>query len=272
LNAGEAIQNSRARRRMMKERLIRLVSGLSVALLMILALAAWTETQPVSHEPRLITVTGDAQLRVIPDEVILTLGVETWDKDLDTATAQNDAIVKRVLALASDYGIDPEHIQTDYVSIEPRYRNGYYEERDFVGFFVRKTIVITLRDISKFEDLLADTLGAGVNYVHGIDFRTTDLRTHRDEARSLAIKAAHEKAAAMAGELSQTVGEPRLIREEHSGWWSSYSSWWGSHWGGTMAQNVIQEVASTALTGESSVAPGQISVNARVTVSFELSR
>jgi len=245
-----------------------LIAG--VALVLVLLLSAWTDNQPVSQEPRLITATGDAEVRVVPDEVILTLGVETWDKNLDVAKRQNDAIVARVLALTADYGIEPQHVQTDYVNIEPRYRNGYYEESDFIGYFVRKTIVITLRDLSQFEDLLTDALSAGVNHVQGIQFRTTELRKHRDEARALAIKAAREKAVALAGALGQKVGDPQTIREDRSGWWSGYGAWWGPRWGGAMAQNVIQEVASSALTGESSVAPGQISINARVTVTFVL--
>lgn len=256
-----------------------------IALLLIFSLAAWTrheraapapassvreDSQPTSSEPRLITVTGDAEVRVVPDEVILTLGVQTWDKNLQVAKRQNDAIVTRVLDLVAAHGIDPQHVQTSYIGIEPRYRNGYYEESDFIGFFVHKTVVITLRDLTKFEDLLAASLESGVNYVHGIQFRTTELRKHRDSARALAIGAAREKAVALAGELGQTIGDPQSIREEQSGWWSSYNAWWGSRWGSGMAQNVIQEAGAGAIAGEGSVAPGQISVKACVSATFEL--
>ena len=242
----------------------------SLALVLLLSLTAWTSSQSIPQETRTITVTGDAEVRVVPDEVLLTLGVQTWDKNLDKAKRQNDEIVAKVLALAAEYGIAPEHVKTDFVNIEPRYRNGYYEASDFIGYFVQKTIVITLRDLTRFEDLLAAALDTGVNYVHGIQFRTTELRKHRDEARALAIQAAQEKAIALAGELGQGVGEPASIREEHSSWWSGYNSWWSSRWGNTMAQNVIQEVGGGGLGGDSSVAPGQINVNARVSVTFEL--
>ena len=244
----------------------------STALLAILLLSAWTDNQPSSQEPRRVSVTGEAEVRVVPDEVILTLGVETWDKNLNLAKSRNDEIVKRVIALAGNYGIKPEHVQTDYFGVEPRYRDGYYEERDFIGYFVHKTIVITLHDLSRFEDLLSDALQAGVNYVHGIDFRTTELRKHRDEARALAIQAAKEKAIALSGELGQNVGDPLTIQEEQSGWWSSYGAWWGSRWGGGMTQNVIQEVGGASALADSSVAPGQIEITARVTVSFELTK
>jgi uncharacterized protein YggE len=256
----------------MKENMFRTVSVVGAALVVILTIVAWTDEQPAYQEPRLITVTGDAEVRVVPDEVILTLGVETWDKNMELAKRQNDEIVARVLALATDFGIAPEHIQTDYVGIEPRYRNGYYEERDFIGYFVHKTVEITLRDLEKFEDLLADVLEAGVNYVHGIQFRTTELREHRDEARALAIRAAKEKAEALAGELGQEVGDPILIQEVQSSWWSGYNSWWGSTWGNGMSQNVIQEIGTGALVGDGSLAPGQISVTARVSVTFQLTQ
>lgn len=254
----------------MEKTAIRVTGVIGIALILLLTLSAWGDSQSVSTDSRLITVTGDAEVRVVPDEVVLTLGIETWSKDLHVAKDQNDQIVADILALASDYGIDSQHVQTDYVSIEPRYRNGYYEESDFIGYFVRKSVVITLRDLTKFEDLLTDALDAGVNYVQGIQFQTTELREHRDEARALAIQAAEEKANALAEELGQRVGAPHTIQEVQSGWLSGYNAWWGSRWGGAMTQNVIQELDGVAWAGEGSLAPGQISVNARVSVTFEL--
>ena len=37
-------------------------------------------------------------------------------------------------------------------------------------------------------------LDAGANYIHNIDFRTSELRKHADQARALALEAAFEKA------------------------------------------------------------------------------
>jgi uncharacterized protein YggE len=256
----------------MKEKTLTLVL---IGLLAVLVLPAWNRGEtaaqvPAGETPRTVTVTGEAEVRVVPDEVILTLGVETWDKRMDTAKGENDRIVARVLALAAEYGVPAEHVQTDYVSIDPRYKNGYYEERDFIGYFVRKNVVITLRDLSQFEPLLAESLEAGVNYVHGVEFRTTELRKYRDEARALAVAAAREKAVALAGGLDEDVGAPLTIREEQAGWWSSYNAWWGGHWANGMSQNVIQEIGGVSAIADSSVAPGQIKVSARVSTTFQL--
>lgn len=91
------------------------------------------------------------------------------------------------------------------------------------------------------------------------------------QARSLAIKAAREKAKDLAKELGQTVGDPHTIQENRSGWWSGYNSWWGSRWSGGMTQNVVQNVSGATAPGDDgSIALGQINVNATVTVGFEL--
>lgn len=256
----------------MKRYLVSITFILTILLFMIAGVtpaAAQTTNPPTRGDARLITVTGEAEVNVVPDQVILTLGVETSNRQLRLAKSANDEIVKKVFAAAQGRGVAAKDIQTDYISIEPRYRDSY-EQRDFVGFFVRKTVVITLRDVAKFEDLLSDVLDAGANYVQGIQFRTTELRKYRDQARSLAIQAAREKAVALAQELGQTVGQPAAITEEQNNWWSGYGAWWGGSYAGAMTQNVIQNAGNAPVLTEGALAPGQISVTARVAVSFEL--
>jgi uncharacterized protein len=217
--------------------------------------------------PSTISVTGNAEVRVVPDEVILILGVETSDMDLMKAKSLNDERVKRLIGLATLFEIKPEHVQTDFISIEPRYQDSY-AQANFLGYWVRKTVVITLKDTSKFEDLLTQALQAGANYVHGVEFRTTELRKYRDQARALAIKAAHEKAVDLTKELGRTVGQAISIQEGSFGWWSSYGSWWGSRYGGPQSQNVMQNAGPAASSEGSTIALGQITVSASVSVSF----
>jgi uncharacterized protein YggE len=219
---------------------------------------------------RSITVTGNAVVMVVPDEVVLTLGIETSDILLQPAKAMNDTIVNKVMDVTRSMQIDPKYVQTDYLNLEPRYEYSN-NKQIFNAYYVRKNVVITLKDITRFEELLSGVLEAGVNYIHGIDFRTTELRTYRDQARSLAVKAAQEKAQLLAKELGQTIGSPISIREDYNRWWYPWNSWWGSAGGNGMAQNVVQNAGGTAPSDEpTSLAPGQISVSASVSVDFEL--
>ena len=220
-----------------------------------------------SPAPRLITVTGDADVLVTPDEVNLVLGVENGDRDLAQAKKQNDSRVARVISTLKNLGVEAKYIQTEQIRIEPRYTDAY-SRTDVSGYVVRKTIVVTLKDIAKFEELQSAVLDAGATNVYNIQFRTTELRKYRDQARELALRAAQEKAAAMTKTLGQKAGKPQSVQENYSNWWSWYDHWWG---GGAMSQNVTQNLsASTSSSNDSAFAPGQITVNARVTVSFEI--
>lgn len=210
--------------------------------------------------PRLITVTGEAEIKVVPNEIILTFGVEKWNKELNIAKTENDQIVQKVFQVAKEYGIESKNIQTDYLDIQPRYEH-QYERRKFIGYFVTKSIVITLKETSKFENFLSDVLETGVNYVRGVKFQTTELRKHKDQARALAIKAAKEKAQNLAAELGQTVERPYSIQENFANLQVLG--------GNTMTQNVVQRVGGSSESGVST-ALGQIKVNAKVVVSFEL--
>ena len=254
-----------------------------LSLLVLLALAACgpalslNSSVPLAAQPqaaapaaaRTISVTGNAQVMVVPDEVVLTLGVETSDLQMAAAKAKNDEIVKKVIDVTKTMGIDPKYVQTDYMNIQPRYDSGY-PKPNFIGYFVQKNIVITLKDVSKFEDLLSQVLEAGVNYVHGVDFRTTQLRKYRDQARDLALKAAQEKAIAMATTAGQQVGQPLSVREEYNRWYYPWNSWWGGGYGNQMSQNVVQNSGQPAADMEDSLSLGQIAVNASVSVDYEL--
>lgn len=236
-----------------------------------LLLSAFSPAEVTTPEPRTIFVRGEAEIRVVPDEVILTLGVQTWDDDLEISKRDNDRIIKRVLAIVAKYKIDSKYVQTDFFSIQP-YFDDYDHLEQVNGYAVRKTVVITLKDINMFEAFLSDVLETGVTHVHGIDFRTTELRKYRDQARELAIIAAHEKAGDMAGALDQSIGDALHIQEDYAGWWSWYgSSWWGSSYGG-MSQNVVQNASPSGgnVDLESGIAPGQITISARVSATFEL--
>ena len=206
-------------------------------------------------EPRLITVTGEAEVRVAPDEAILTLGVETLDKDLGIAKRHNDERLRSIVALAKKSNGAPGTVRIENLTVEPRYKGEGVQE-ELTGYCVRTTVVLIVRDVSKFDDLLTSILEAGATYVYGVQFRTTKLRQYRDQARALALKAAKEKAKMMAKGLRRKAGRPYAIVEE------PYER--------GMAPNVIQGTGGSSGEADKSIAVGQISVSARVRVSFEL--
>jgi uncharacterized protein len=216
-----------------------------------------------------ITVAGEAEIRVVPDEVVLSLGVETFDKVLKSAKDLNDERIRKAIAAARSHGVSAEHIQTDYIGIEPRYPDGDVT-RQLLGYVVRKSVVIRLKNIARFEELLTSTLEAGVTHVHGIEFRTSELRKHRDQARVLALKAAQEKAELLSREAGRRIGKALTIGEASYWYLSSYGSGWGSRYGSQMTQNAVQNMGGSSVVGDSTLAPGQIAIRVNVNASYEL--
>ena len=222
-------------------------------------------TQDFLPRPRLISVTGTAEVNVPPDEVVLSLGVESRDKDLSVAKAQHDARVKKLLAQVHTAGVDDKYIQTSTLQMQPEYS----EEKvpRFLTYEVSQTVQVTLKDLTKYEHLMTKLLESGVNRVDSVEFLVAEPRKYKDEARAKAIRAAREKATAMAAELGQTIGKPWDISED------SFNDGFAQTRAFQNRSSYVQNSYSydgSAATQESTVAPGQVSIRASVRVSFQL--
>ena len=211
----------------------------------------------------LITVSGHAEVRVPPDEIVFTLSVESVDKDMLAAKKKTDDSVKEVLVIARRNNVKDEDVQTSYISVEPKYNTDGldYEprqrvKREFIGYEVSKTVAVRLRDISKFDGLLSDVLKAGVTRVRNVEFRNSQIRKHKDQARAMAIKAAQEKATLLARQIGQSIGQAYSIAEGSS---NTYDN--------NINQNVSTSIRGSLSDEDSAIAPGpgQLSAPARRT-------
>jgi uncharacterized protein len=219
----------------------------------------------------MIDVQGSADVKVVPDEVFMVFGVETSDPSLTTAKSDNDQRVKKLLSITQDLKIDSRFVQTDFISIEPWEHEIYVDDKRTTRkeFRVRKNVSVTLREVGRFEELLSRALEGGVNFVHGVQFRTTELRKHRDHAREMAIQAAKEKAELLASRLGRQVGDAQRISEYGGGWYSTYN-WWGQYGGYSNAMSQVASQSGQSSSEGGTLALGQITVTASVSVSFIL--
>jgi hypothetical protein len=124
--------------------------------------------------------------------------------------------------------------------------------------------------VQKLEPVMIAALEAGATSVDGVEFSVTNLRQLRDEARELAVRAALEKASAMAAAAGVRLGDVTSISEDawHYGY---FGSWRGDRqW--TNYQNVVQDLAAEgAITlDDGSISLGQIVVRAQVSLSAEI--
>lgn len=234
-----------------------------------------------ADEPKpTISVSGSAEIRVVPDQVVITAAVETRAKEVAVACKENETSIRSIVEFLKSSGVEDKYIATEYISIEPIMRRPVYmgkgqavqtnanpfgpgdeaeEEATVqpVGYLARRQFAITIVDLAKFEDLYCGLVGRGINRVSGIEFRTSKLREHRDEARLKAVRAAKEKAQAMAEELGATVVAIKSVNESRE----------------SFGRAAMQNAMSNPFGGEAeseTFAIGQIQITAAVDVVFYL--
>src|SRR6266481_2661117 len=101
-----------------------------------------------------VSVSGDAQVNVIPDRVAILLGVETRNKNLDEASSQNDSLIRQVLAAARKLEVNASDIQTDFIHVDLAYQNN--DDSTSVDYYkVTKEVQVVLKDVAKFETLVS---------------------------------------------------------------------------------------------------------------------
>jgi uncharacterized protein len=229
----------------------------AIALFMFcMALTSSLSAQDSSCHPRLISVTGTAEIKVVPDEVAITLGVDSRDKDLTVAKADNDQRMKKLLNVAHAAGVESKNIQTSALTMGPEYSDERIPK--FLDYQVSQVVTITLTDLSKYEDLMTNSVKAGVNRVDGINFFVADPTKYREQARLQALRAARDKAKVMAAELGQAIGKPLEISEEPEVEALDATA------------NVNMRYKLPMLQDQSTVAGGQVTIRMLVRVSFQL--
>ena len=246
----------------------------STILIVILLCSAFSLSAQEIDKLPVITVSGTAEVQVAPDEAVFSIDVTKTNKDLQAAKRLNDESVGKILELTRRFSILPQNVQTTQIAVDMKYESIrdaktriYSDDGDeigkrvFKGYEVSKSVTVRLIDLSRFEEFFAEVLQTGVSAVNSVKFETSKLRENKDKAREMAMKAAKEKATAMAAAVGQTVGRAIKITEGNVG--------------GQMLANYSSNSNTIATGGvftESLVtfAPGAIKIEAHVTVSFLL--
>ena len=218
---------------------------------------------------RSINVSGTAVINVVPDRVLIQLGVQSNGLTPDLVEAENSAAIQKVMKAVQARGVAAKDIATDLYVIEPIYED--YDSLYIKGYRINNVVAITLRDVRQTSPVIAAALKAGANQVLNVEFYTSELRKYRDQARELAMKAATEKANDLASAAGATAGCVLHISENT--WSSYYGGWYGRSqnlWTQNTMQNATPSGGSDGTAGDEPVSLGQISIKAEVGATFSL--
>jgi uncharacterized protein len=182
-----------------------------LALVVLTLFVTMTHAQEQKQIPQ-IAVSGEGKIKVKPDQVVVNFGVENIGKDAQEVKKLNDENVEKVVKFIKKFGILTSDFQTTNVSLN---RNYDYDKKKY-NFQASQSIKITLKDISKYDELMMGLVDNGINNISNVEFKSTEIEKFKSAARKLAIKDAKKKAEDFVSVLGQKVGKALLITDNSS--------------------------------------------------------
>lgn len=189
------------------------------------AAVSYVRTYSQSVEPssfRSFSVSADAKVVAVPDVAAFSASVIT--EGGTNVTALQTANVEKtnaIIAYVKSQGVDEKDIKTEGYSVEPRYQyygceTGACPPPTIVGYTVRQSLSVKVRDFAKAGDILGGVVENGANSVSSLNFTIDDPTAVQNEARAEAIAKAKAKAKAIADAGGFSVG--RLLSIDEGGW------------------------------------------------------
>ena len=234
-----------------------------IALLVLLGFPIVTlahdETKP---ETPTLTVSESGTVTHAPDTAFVTFGLETTGKSLTDAQRRNSAAMSKVIDRLRDLQIDKELIQTSSFTVSPQYRPPPNRPADppsasteIVGYIVSNMMTVEIRALDRVGTVIEEVLKAGVNSLQGLHWGLRDERSVRLSALKQAVAKAGEKAAVLSEAL-----HVKLVRVL------------SANEGGHMIRpaSPMARMAMEASAGEVPILPGELKIEATVTLVYEI--
>jgi uncharacterized protein YggE len=226
--------------------------------LLILSVVFSTMTQAQENKPQVpqISVSGEGKIKVVPDRAVISVGVLNTGKDSKEVKSLNDETVDKVIKFLKKSGLAATDYKTDNVSL---YKNYDYEKKKY-NFQASQNISITLKDLSKYDEIMMGLNDVGVNSIQGVEFKSSKMEEYERDARKKAMLNAKQKAEDYVSVLGQKIGKALLISDNSQVYYPQ-----------PLYKGAMMAMAESADgSPRQTLAIGEIEINATVNVSFIL--
>lgn len=173
---------------------------------LVLFAAALYLYRPVSSNYTRVTVVGESQTDVPPDNAIVSFSVVTQNAQAVTAQQENARKIEAVMKALQDAGGGAkQEVKTSNYNLSPEQNYLSNGMPKIVGYEARNTITVTTDNLNQVGALIDAATKAGANSVEGISFVLRDDSTKRGDALGIATKQAMAKAEAIAASLGGKI-------------------------------------------------------------------
>ena len=183
-------------------------------LVLVLALTLPVQAAPDRDPAGTISVTGHAEMAVVPDIAYISVGIVSVGADVATAKSSADTIMTNILAATAKLDVPKENVRTAGFSIHPQYKqSGKYDEgAAIIGYQVQNTVTITVSDFGLISAVIDTCAQAGANQVHGLKFALRDESKMKDQLLEKAVRDGKARAEMIAHTLGGSLGKPLSVQ------------------------------------------------------------
>jgi uncharacterized protein YggE len=167
-------------------------------------------------EVAIVTTSGTATVKVDPDKVSVTVGVETRNETAVQAAEANAALMEKVLAALRGLGITDDQISTNWYSVSPVYEwrsppcieiypqpPGCAPKSEITGYAASNSVTVELDADEDVGRVIDTAVAAGATNVNGAYFFVSSER--QEEIRSSLIEGAIDNARSRADKAAAAV-------------------------------------------------------------------
>lgn len=208
--------------------------------------------QTVNQAP-IIVVSGEGNVKIKPDEAVISIGSEIKGKDATEVKLENDKIISKMIAFLKKNKIEDKFYQSQNISLNRQH--DYETKTDY--FVASQILTIQLKDLSKYENIMFGLIEAGANTIYGVEFKSSKTASYETEARTKAVENAQNKANDYGKALNQPVGKAVYLSEF-------------SQVVNPRVYNMEAKMMSQDSSSGQTAAPGEIVITSNITVHYQL--
>lgn len=208
-----------------------------------------------------VTVNASSEVKAVPDRASFSVDVVVQGETAEDAQSAASEPVDAVMAALSKLGIEDKSIQTTYTGVSPLY-DWSGETQRIVGYESRTSITVSDVAVDDVTAAMEACVTAGATSTSGPNYYASSYDDAYAQALAQAIEASRAKAAVMAEAAGVSLGEVVSITEGYQNTSYRYVE--------SAAAMEMAMTADEAGAGAAKLAPGEVSIEAQVTVTYAL--
>lgn len=214
-----------------------------------------TVAETVEKDQGYISVSLSSTKEVSPNQAEISIGIETYDKSLQKASAENKAIANKVYSSLKAILSSEDYIKTNDYSANPIYIYTKDNKKVLDKYVVSNTVSIKTKKTELASKLIDTAIAQGATNVKNLQFSTVDYDNSCNDALAELTKKTYAQANSVAKSINAHVIGVRSIN-------ATCSSDNPKPFYGMVAKSLNDTVSSTPIES------GKVRIYANIDASF----